>query len=135
MNIKIVLYNPEILTNLNEIMHICQCFDVKLFVITDKFINYKDNFVIISSFKQFLIMFREYRKILFTVHTNTIANKFLFRENDVLFFGRESDGIELNNTQYFQQLLKINMPYNFKNLSLPLSVGITLNYCDVIFKM
>lgn len=136
--IHIALYEPRMPPNVGAIMRTCACFDTNLYIIEPvgfqwrdpKFIrsklDYKARINIIENFSIFLEQFQSYRKILFTPHTNIFVDDFEFKDNDILCFGRETDGIELQNMQYFQQLLAIKMPGNCRSLNLSVSVAIVL---------
>ena len=138
--IKVALYEPEIPQNVGAIIRTCACFDVELYIIEPvgflwqdaNFRRAKLDYDIdvhrIESFGVFLDKFRNNRKILLTPHTDCYINDFQLQDNDILCFGRESNGIEVENMKYFDQLLAIKMLSNCRSLNLSVSVAITLTF-------
>ena len=141
MNRKLIvaLYEPEMPSNVGGIIRTCACFDTPLYVIEPvgffwrdsdlkrAKMDYKADVNILENFASFLEIFKNHRKILLTPHTTHTINNFEFQDNDVLCFGRESNGIELENMKYFDHLLSIEMSPNCRSLNLSISVGITLH--------
>jgi tRNA(Leu) C34 or U34 (ribose-2'-O)-methylase TrmL len=120
---RIVLYQP--IYSVKEVQRLCVCFEVQLYVIGNTNIK---NVIKIPTFHDFIEKFKDSRKILMTPHTDTFINNFSFLPKDVICFGRETNGIELEYMRYFDHFLAIKMPENCISLSLDVSVAITLSY-------
>lgn len=133
---EIALYEPQIPLNLGAIMRTTFVFDVVLhiihplgFVFRNKkdlgrsALDYEPVYVEHNSFKDFLQNTTHQRKILFTPHTSLCVSKFVFKESDILVFGREEDGMETENIALMDALVSIPMFVNARSLNLSVSVG------------
>lgn len=133
---EVALYEPQIPLNLGAIMRTTFVFDVILhiihplgFVFRSKkdlgrsALDYEPVYVEHNSFKDFLKNTTHQRKILFTPHTSLCVSKFQFKENDILVFGREEDGMETENMALMDALVSIPMFVNARSLNLSVSVG------------
>lgn len=108
MNIKIIiaLYEPEIPQNVGTILRTCACFDLHLvliepigFVLEDRNfkrakLDYNSSIELIPSYEDFFKKYGNHRIILLSPHTSLSISSVQFKENDVILFGRESNGIE-----------------------------------------
>lgn len=103
---KVVLYQPDIAGNLGSTIRLCACFETNLeiiepcgFPLTDKALrraamDYGDSSHITrhpnwDTFRKT----QSNRIILFTTKAATKLDEFKFEPNDVLVFGRESEGV------------------------------------------
>ena len=139
MNIKIVLFEPEIPQNVGTIMRACACLDLELilieplgFILSDRSfkrakMDYEPNVRIMASVQDFLEEFKDYRKILLTPHTSSSLYDFKFKENDLIIFGRESNGMELSVIQHMDCLLSIPMGERARSLNLAISFSMVCN--------
>lgn len=135
----VVLYEPRMASNVGAIVRTCSCFEISIIVIEPVGFQWRDpdfkrakldyntDITIIPSFSEFLEKFKDHRKILLTPHTNLTTKEFQFLEQDVLCFGRETNGVELENMQYFEQLLRIEMAENCRSFNLASSVAMTIS--------
>ena len=135
--IKVALYEPEIPPNVGSIMRTCSCFGVDLilieplgFILEDKklkraLMDYKINIILLKNISEFFKKYEE-RKILFTPHSSLKVNNFKFQDNDILLFGRESNGVEIEIAAKCDSLLAIPMQDNCRSLNLSYSVTIGL---------
>lgn len=136
---RIVLYEPEIASNVGAIIRLCACFNTKLILIEPlgftfydrKYIrakmDYNTEIEICNTFQIFLDRYKNNRKILFTPHTSLSYKDIIYEENDVLIFGRESDGIEDYIAAEMNILTSIPMAENCRSLNLATSVAIGLS--------
>ncbi len=139
--IIVALYEPEIPQNVGTIMRTCACFDIFLILIEPMGFLFKDrnfkrskmdynpNYEIISSFSNFYHKYQNYRIILFTPHCHQTIENFQFIDNDILLFGRESNGVELSIAQKVSAMVKIPMKEDCRsiNLAMSVSIGITVS--------
>lgn len=136
--IIVALYEPEIPQNVGTIMRTCACFDVFLiliepmgFLFTDRNfkrskMDYSPNFEVLPSFSDFYEKYQQSRIILFTPHCNTYLDNFEFQNNDILLFGRESNGVELSIAQKVSAMVNIPMKDDCRSINLAISVSIGL---------
>ncbi|OED45524.1 hypothetical protein AB836_01355 [Rickettsiales bacterium (ex Bugula neritina AB1)] len=133
---EIALYEPQIPLNLGAIMRTTFVFDVILhiihplgFIFKNKknlgrsSLDYEPIYIEHNSFKDFLEKTKDQRKVLFTPHTSLNVKDFIFKENDILVFGREEDGMETENMGLMDALVSIPMFVNARSLNLSVSVG------------
>ncbi len=137
-NIYIALYESEIPQNVGAIMRTCACLDIPLiliepmgFILSDKAfrrakMDYEPNMIRCASIGTFLNTYKNHRKILFTPHTTINHNEFIFENNDILVFGRESDGMETELVSYMDSLVSIEMSERCRSLNLAMSVTIAI---------
>lgn len=134
---SIALYETEIPLNLGAIMRTAACFAIKLhiieplgFIFNNKkdlgrsVLDYNPIYEKYSSWQDFLEKNSSKRKILFTPHTSLKMNEFSYLKDDILIFGRESNGMELNNMSFCDALVKIDMNEKCRSLNLAASVAI-----------
>ena len=132
---KICLYETEIPQNLGAIIRTCACINLELYVVeplgfqfTDK--NYKraklDYFVKMKRFRSLSqILKLPGRKILLSPHSDISIHDFKFEDKDILIFGRESNGIELEWAQKMDGIISIPMNARTRSLNVANSVA----YC------
>lgn len=137
-NIFVALYESEIPQNVGAIMRTCACLDIPLiliepfgFIFNDKSfrrakMDYEPEMINCASIGVFLDQFKNHRKILFTPHTSVNHNQFNFEHNDILVFGRESDGMETEIVSKMDALVSIEMSDRCRSLNLAISTTIAL---------
>lgn len=138
-NIYIALYESEIPQNVGAIMRTCACLDVTMimiepfgFIFTEKSfrrakMDYEPEMIFCSSVGEFFKKYSHHRKILFTPHTTNNHEDFIFEDNDILIFGRESDGVEPEIAGKMDHLVSIKMSERCRSLNLAMAVTIGLN--------
>ena len=140
---KIVLYEPEIPNNVGAIIRTCHCLALELilieplgFIMQDRELkraamDYKPVITIIKSIGDFLNIYSNYRKILFTPHTSfsieTFQKSYMNTPNsyygDLLIFGRESNGMEQDIVNYMDLLVSLPMTPDIRSFNLSVSVS------------
>ncbi len=140
---KIALFEPDIPQNTAAIIRTCACLGAKLeiiepcgFLLSDKrfkrvvmdYMDEKDiNFY--QSADTFFSKKQNERIILITTKGSLSYNKFEFRKNDTILFGRESSGVPESVHKSLKNRLKIPMENNKRSLNLASSVAIILAEC------
>lgn len=139
----IALYNPEIASNVGAIIRTCACFNIKLilieplgFLLADREfrrakMDYNTEIDLVPSFAAFCEKYKQNKKILFTPHTSTCYKDIKIEEEDILVFGRESDGVENYVAGYMNTLVSIPMSSNCRSLNLSVSVAIAISHFQV----
>ena len=138
---NIALYQPDIPQNTASIIRLCSCFDTTLeiiepcgFHLNDKRLkkvamDYLDKARILTykTYDEFLKEKKNSRIILMTTKAKKNYNKFIFKKNDTLLFGRESKGVPqiVHNNSY--QRLRIPLKKNMRSLNVGMAVAITLS--------
>lgn len=134
--IRVVLYEPEIPQNTGSILRTCSCFDIPLslirpfgFVLTDKAfrrakLDYSVELEILDSKEDFFAKYKTNRKILLTPHSENTLEEMKFLPGDILFFGRESNGVEKEIAAKMDYLISIPMSNRCRSLNLAASVAI-----------
>ena len=137
---KIALYEPDIPQNTAAIIRTCSCLGADLeiiepcgFIFDDKrfkrvVMDYMDKKIIkfYSSYDEFFKRKKNQRVILMTTKGSTPYNKFNFKINDTILFGRESAGVPENIHSLVNKRLKIPMVNNKRSLNIASSVAIVL---------
>ena len=137
---KIALYEPDIPQNTAAIIRTCSCLGADLeiiepcgFIFDDKrfkrvVMDYMDKKIIkfYSSYDEVFKRKENQRVILMTTKSSTPYNKFNFKINDTILFGRESAGVPENIHQIVKYRLKIPMKSNMRSLNIASSVAIIL---------
>jgi tRNA (cytidine/uridine-2'-O-)-methyltransferase len=136
---KVALYEPEIPQNVGAIMRTCACLNITLilieplgFTFMDRAfkrakLDYNPDLIICSSIKEFFENFSNERKILFSPHTKQNHRDFSFFSNDILFFGRESNGVETEIASKMDAIVSISMSERCRSLNLAMAVTIALS--------
>ena len=133
--ISIALYKPDIPQNTAAILRLCACFNMKVHIIEPCGFNledirfkrvvmdYADNIKIIryQDFRDFEKKNSKYRIVLMTTKAKKIYNKFKYKKNDILLFGRESAGVPKE--IHGMVNLKLKIPVNTKTRSLNITVA------------
>ncbi|MDC0855941.1 tRNA (cytidine(34)-2'-O)-methyltransferase [Candidatus Pelagibacter sp.] len=137
---KIALYEPDIPQNTAAIIRTCSCLGADLeiiepcgFIFDDKrfkrvVMDYMDKKIIkfYSSYDEFFKRKENQRVILMTTKGSTPYNKFNFKINDTILFGRESAGVPENIHSLVNKRLKIPMVNDKRSLNIASSVAIVL---------
>ena len=137
---KIALYEPDIPQNTAAIIRTCSCLGADLeiiepcgFIFDDKLfkrvvMDYMDKKIIkfYSSYDEFFKRKKNQRVILMTTKGSTPYNKFNFKINDTILFGRESAGVPENIHSLVNKRLKIPMVNDKRSLNIASSVAIVL---------
>jgi tRNA (cytidine/uridine-2'-O-)-methyltransferase len=137
---KIALYEPDIPQNTAAIIRTCSCLGADLeiikpcgFIFDDKrfkrvVMDYMDKKIIkfYSSYDEFFERKKNQRVILMTTKGSTPYNKFNFKINDTILFGRESAGVPKNIHSLVNERLKIPMVNDKRSLNIASSVAIVL---------
>lgn len=140
---KIVLYQPEIAGNVGAIIRTCVCFDVNLHIIEPcgfpldvnrlkkSALDYIEHVKIFrhSSFEDFFsteILAKDQRLILASTKASLDYREFIFTENDVIMFGRESAGVPEEISAAAHHKVFIPMKNNMRSLNVAISCGIIL---------
>tara|TARA_B100000767_G_scaffold266083_1_gene282967 strand:+ start:513 stop:968 length:456 start_codon:yes stop_codon:yes gene_type:complete len=136
--INIALFQPDIPQNTAAIIRLGACFKLKIHIIQPCGFNLND-----SRFKRVamdylnlskIYNYQDYNKfkkknskariILLTTKGNKEYNKFKFKKNDILLFGRESSGVPNKIHQEIKNKLKIPMQKKTRSLNLAMAVAI-----------
>lgn len=142
---KIILYQPDIAQNLGAIMRLTACFDIPLeiiepcgFPLTAKSLRRTamdygtpESLTRHSSWEHFqtqrhLPETPKGRLVLFTTQGATPLNRFSFKSDDSLFFGRESAGVPDELHDYVDARVIIPISANARSFNLASSVSIGL---------
>ena len=137
---KIALYEPDIPQNTAAIIRTCSCLGADLeiiepcgFIFDDKrfkrvVMDYMDKKIIkfYSSYDEFFKRKKNQRVILMTTKGSTPYNKFNFKINDTILFGRESAGVPENIHSLVNKRLKIPMVNDKRSLNIASSGAIVL---------
>ena len=138
---KIALYQPDIPQNTAAIIRICACLGAKLeiiepcgFLLNDKrfkrvVMDYMDwdKIEVYQSYKKFSEIKKNQRIVLMTTKASVSFNKFKFKKNDTILFGRESAGVPEHIHQKIKVQLKIPMKNKMRSLNVASSVAIALS--------
>lgn len=144
---KIALFEPEIPQNVGTIMRACACLNLDLilieplgFFLEDRAfkrakLDYETNFEILDSWQTFIKKYENQRKILLTPHTSTSISHFSFHENDIIVFGRESNGMEIEIMQYMDGLVSIPMHNRARSLNIAVSFAMVCGHISHLMKL
>lgn len=138
-NIKLALFEPEIPQNVGSLIRTCACFNTQIiliepfnFFLEDRSfkrakMDYETSIEIYPSFDVFMEK-EKGRKVLFTPHCSQSIVDFKFENNDVLLFGRESNGVEDHIAAQTDVMVSIPMVKNCRSLNLAISSAIGLTF-------
>ena len=118
---NIALYQPDIPQNTAAIIRLCSCFNTTLeiiepcgFHLDDKRLKKvamdyldKSKIIIYKSYESFLLKKKNSRVILMSTKAKKNYNKFKFKPQDTILFGRESEGVPKEVHKKSFQRLKI----------------------------
>lgn len=142
---RIVLYQTEIAQNLYAIIRTCACLNIKLEIIHPLsfslnlnnppkdikriIMDYKCEILCHDSWEDFMLSKKNNeRLILLSPHSSLCITKFIFRNNDIIIFGRESSGVDKEVIEQVNAVISIPMGNNARSLNLNSSVCIFLGY-------
>jgi tRNA (cytidine/uridine-2'-O-)-methyltransferase len=135
---KIVLYQPEIPQNTGTILRLGVCLGLDIgiiepmgFVWNDKKLqrsgmDYLDfaSLVFYKDWQNFVDIHQNSRLVLVDTKADTNYLDFNYDKNDVLVFGRESDGVPDEVFNFFSNKVRIIMQPNARSLNLAISTAI-----------
>jgi tRNA (cytidine/uridine-2'-O-)-methyltransferase len=148
--IKIALYQPDIAGNVGTIIRTCVCFDVSLHIIEPcgfpldmnrvkkSALDYIEHAKIFrhSSFENFFsteILAKNQRLILASTKASLNYRKFVFEENDVIMFGRESAGVPDEVSSKANHRIFIPMKNNMRSLNVAISCAMIIGQIQAQF--
>ena len=134
----IALYKPDIPQNTAAIIRLAACLDLKVHIIEPCGFNLNDarfkrvvmDYVGLSKifryddFSSFLNKNKKLRIVLMTTKAKKKYNKFKFKKNDILLFGRESAGVPENLHKSLKNKVKIPISKKTRSLNVAMSVAI-----------
>ncbi len=134
----IALYKPDIPQNTAAIIRLAACLDLKVHIIEPCGFNLNDarfkrvvlDYVGLSKifryddFSSFLNKNKKLRIVLMTTKAKKKYNKFKFKKNDILLFGRESAGVPENLHTSLKNKVKIPISKKTRSLNVAMSVAI-----------
>ena len=134
----IALYKPDIPQNTAAIIRLGACLNLKIHIIEPCGFNLHDarfkrvvmDYIGFSKvfryedYDKFLNKNKNKRIILMTTKAKKNYNKFHFKKNDILLFGRESAGVPKNLHQTIKNKVKIPMNKKTRSLNVAISVAI-----------
>ena len=137
---KIALYEPDIPQNTAAIIRTCACLGAKLeiiepcgFLLSDKrfkrvVMDYMDleKIEFYQSSEKFFEKKQNQRIVLMTTKGSISYNKFKFKSDDTILFGRESAGVPEKVHKLIKDRLKIPMNGKVRSLNIASSVAIVL---------
>ena len=139
----ICLYEPEIAQNVGAIFRTCSCKNLKVIIIEPtgflwinvKFrraqLDYSCDVDRVNSFHDFIKKYHNYRKILLTAHCDLSITAIKLQPEDILVFGRESNGIEAEYIKYFNLLTYLPMNNKSRSFNLAASVNLSIGYLNM----
>ena len=134
----IVLYKPDIPQNTAAIIRLGACLNLKIHLIEPCGFNLNDSrfqrvvmdylglckIIRHSNFEAFLKKNKKSRIVLMTTKAKNIYHKFKFKKNDMLLFGRESEGVPEILHQRIKNKVKVPMNKKTRSLNVAMSVAI-----------
>ena len=143
--LNIVLFKPEIAMNVGNIMRTCSCLDLTLHLIEpfgfplgkhgffptskDKrtAMDYECRWYKYNSWECFLKEIPSNGRLIgITPHTSLKINEIKFKDNDILIFGRESDGFDDESHGQMNILASIPMAPHQRSFNVTTSIAIVL---------
>jgi len=136
--INIVLYKPDIPQNTAAIVRLSACLNLKIHIIEPCGFNLDDSrfkrvamdyiklsqIVRYSSFDNFVKKNYTSRIILMTTKSKKFYHQFKFKQNDFLFFGRESAGVPDEIYEKIKDKLKVPLSGKARSLNVAMTVAI-----------
>ena len=134
----IVLYKPDIPQNTAAIIRLGACLNFKVHIIEPCGFNLNDSrfkrvvmdyigFSKIFRYEDYAIFLKKNKKnriVLMTTKAKKNYNKFKFKKDDILLFGRESAGVPENLHKTIKNKLKIPMNKSTRSLNVAMSAAI-----------
>ena len=134
----IALYKPDIPQNTAAIIRLSACLNLKIHIIEPCGFNINDSrfkrvvmdyigFSKIFRYEDYDMFIKKNKKnriILMTTKATKHYYKFKFKKNDVLLFGRESDGVPEDLHRSIKNKVKIPMNKKTRSLNVAMSVAI-----------
>ena len=137
---NIALYQPDIPQNTGAIIRLCACFGATLEIIEPCGFHLNDNrlkkvamdyfnkskIITHKSYNNFLIKKKNSRIILMSTKAKKNYNNFKYEPEDIILFGRESEGVPEKVHRDCYQSLKIPLKKKARSLNIGMAVAITL---------
>ena len=134
----IVLYKPDIPQNTAAIIRLGACLSLNIHLIEPCGFNLNDRrfkrvvmdyaglskIVRHNSFEAFKNKYKKSRIVLMTTKAKKLYHKFKFKKNDMLLFGRESEGVPEILHQRIKNKVKVPMNKKTRSLNVAMSVAI-----------
>ena len=134
----IALYKPDIPQNTAAIIRLSACLNLKIHIIEPCGFDLNDSrfkrvvmdyigFSKIFRYEDYAIFLKKNKKnriVLMTTKAKKNYNKFIFKKDDILLFGRESAGVPENLHKTIKNKLKIPMNKNTRSLNVAMSAAI-----------
>jgi tRNA (cytidine/uridine-2'-O-)-methyltransferase len=134
----IALYKPDIPQNTAAIIRLSACLNLKIHIIEPCGFDLNDSrfkrvvmdyigFSKIFRYEDYAIFLKKNKKnriVLMTTKAKKNYNKFKFKKDDILLFGRESAGVPENLHKTIKNKLKIPMNKNTRSLNVAMSAAI-----------
>ena len=134
----IALYKPDIPQNTAAIIRLSACLNLKVHIIEPCGFDLNDSrfkrvvmdyigFSKIFRYEDYAIFLKKNKKnriVLMTTKAKKNYNKFIFKKDDILLFGRESAGVPENLHKTIKNKLKIPMNKNTRSLNVAMSAAI-----------
>ena len=134
----IALYKPDIPQNTAAIIRLSACLNLKVHIIEPCGFDLNDSrfkrvvmdyigFSKIFRYEDYAIFLKKNKKnriVLMTTKAKKNYNKFKFKKDDILLFGRESAGVPENLHKTIKNKLKIPMNKNTRSLNVAMSAAI-----------
>ena len=134
----IALYKPDIPQNTAAIIRLSACLNLKVHIIEPCGFDLNDSrfkrvvmdyigFSKIFRYEDYDIFLKKNKKsriVLITTKAKKNYNKFIFKKNDILLFGRESAGVPENLHKTIKNKIKIPMNKKARSLNIAMSAAI-----------
>ena len=134
----IALYKPDIPQNTAAIIRLSACLNLKVHIIEPCGFDLNDSrfkrvvmdyigFSKIFRYEDYAIFLKKNKKnriVLMTTKAKKNYNKFIFKKDDILLFGRESAGVPENLHKTIKNKLKIPMNKSTRSLNVAMSAAI-----------
>jgi tRNA (cytidine/uridine-2'-O-)-methyltransferase len=134
----IALYKPDIPQNTAAIIRLSACLNLKVHIIEPCGFDLNDSrfkrvvmdyigFSKIFTYEDYAIFLKKNKKnriVLMTTKAKKNYNKFKFKKDDILLFGRESAGVPENLHKTIKNKLKIPMNKSTRSLNVAMSAAI-----------
>ncbi len=139
--ISLALYKPDIPQNTATIIRLCACFRANVHIIEPCGFNLNDrrfkrvvmdyigltSIIRYESFKEFAKKNLKKRIILMTTKAKKSIYSFKFKKDDILLFGRESQGVPVEIHEYIKNKLKIPIIKDARSLNVAITASISIS--------
>ncbi len=139
--ISLALYKPDIPQNTATIIRLSACFRANVHIIEPCGFNLNDrrfkrvvmdyigltSIIRYESFKEFAKKNLKKRIILMTTKAKKSIYSFKFKKDDILLFGRESQGVPVEIHEYIKNKLKIPIIKDARSLNVAITASISIS--------